>query len=246
MAFATLGGPTTFVDRALPAISAAELNKLNRIGENLTCLFADLTSGSAATYSGALAFTTDSGGVYLSDGTQWILVAQRSQSVNLTGASSYDFIGLDGEHAGGYIIEFAGRYVLPGSVNKVINVKPNGSSTDTFRTLLTFEATSASNVNSSGLDSADYGGVGAGFTIATSNFNLSGAVAGRAVLHSRTGAYRVCETTQAWTDAAASTARASAQWVSKWENSATAITDLNFDFGGATFTGVLRLTPMVG
>lgn len=65
-------------DTGPPFVGATALGQMDAgiaSGQHYTCLDADLTSASAVTYAGALAFATDTGCAYLSIGGQWRRIA---------------------------------------------------------------------------------------------------------------------------------------------------------------------------
>lgn len=173
-----------------------------------------------------------------------------AQTIELDDVASYTFSDLNGDAAVAYEVEYAGIFANPGNpgaLDAFIRMVPNGESGGSWVSgrhagYVAGDGSPATSAN------ADTSNTGPGWPIGGSVFGGSGfkdaSVTGRAIIHTKAGSQRGVQATGAWANFG-NAERAHVAYFGKWTDSTTVIDELTIDFGGATFTGVVTLKPLV-
>jgi hypothetical protein len=234
--------PTVFTDNQPPGISAAELLKINngiqdairawKIGTRAQMDALDLTASRYWAF-----WVTDESALYVNfDGAAWTKVSASGSAwafdSEVTVAASYvDVPSLDGNAAVQYDVILDGVLAV-GGVARNVTLRPNNVVTSTYNTYVTANRAGGA----AGVGPYDGAGLFLGYTWAADT-----AFAARGSLFAKTGRIRKllcdCEATQI--SNASNTYHH--KTVGRWDDTTTNIASLRIDFGGATFTGRVRV-----
>lgn len=160
----------------------------------------------------------------------------------VTSVGVYDLTGLDGNIDKSYRIVIEGDLAV-GGTDRHISVMPNGVPINTSSNTVGLGTTNTREMNTAGSWSGgDDDGTpnGRGMYFGRSVFSAGGRVIAEGYLSARVGGKRAYMTRMTYATTATAMRRTHGYgWA--WIDTATKITSLKFDFGGGTFTGMIKV-----